>query len=122
MLRRFPRPNVAYPHRIRDYFIAALTFTCVAISLKMDASGSVERQKFMGLIAWTFLLGLLFGENKEIRMQVIVAVAFATLGEHFASIYMGGYTYRFGNVPAYVPPGHSMVYLTAVALRDPVFS
>ena len=29
---------------------------------------------------------------------------------------MGGYTYRFGNVPAYVPPGHGMVYLTAVAL------
>jgi hypothetical protein len=29
---------------------------------------------------------------------------------------MGGYTYRFHNVPAYVPPGHGMVYLTAVAL------
>jgi hypothetical protein len=70
----------------------------------------------MGLIAWTFLFALLFGENKEVRMQVIIAVAFATLGEHFASIYMGGYTYRFGNVPAYVPPGHGMVYLTAVAL------
>ena len=70
----------------------------------------------MGLIAWTFLFGLLLGENKEVRMQVIIAVAFATLGEHFASIYMGGYTYRFGNVPAYVPPGHGMVYLTAVAL------
>src|SRR5574337_1836885 len=27
-----------------------------------------------------------------------------------------GYTYRFENVPAYVPPGHGMVYLTAVAL------
>jgi hypothetical protein len=59
---------------------------------------------------------LLFGENKDVRMQVIIAVVFATLGEHFASIYMGGYTYRFGNVPAYVPPGHGMVYLTAVAL------
>ena len=77
----------------------------------------------MGLIAWTFLFGLLFGENKEVRMQVIIAVAFATLGEHFASIYMGGYTYRFGNVPAYVPPGHGMVYLTAVALaRSGLFS
>ena len=86
------------------------------MSLNLDASGSQEQQNNMGLIAWTFLFGLLFGENKEVRMQVIVAVAFATLGEHFASIYMGGYTYRFGNVPAYVPPGHGMVYLTAVAL------
>ncbi|HEV7930243.1 MAG TPA: hypothetical protein VGP12_08970 [Nitrosospira sp.] len=116
MLRHFPQPNTAGVHRIRDYFIAALTFVCVAISLNLDANGSLEQQNTMGLIAWTFLFGLLLGENKEVRMQVIVAVAFATLGEHFASIYMGGYTYRFGNVPAYVPPGHGMVYLTAVAL------
>ena len=116
MLRNFPQVDATYSHRTRDYFIAALTFFCVAISLVMDASGSQEQQNFMGVIAWTFLVGLLFGENKEVRMQVIIAVAFATLGEHFASIYMGGYTYRFGNVPAYVPPGHGMVYLTAVAL------
>ena len=116
MLQNFPKPDVFYPHRLRDYFIAALTFASVAISLNIDATGTVDQQNQMGLIAWTFLVGLLFGENKEIRMQVIVAVAFATLGEHFASIYMQGYTYRFGNVPAYVPPGHGMVYLTAVAL------
>ncbi|SET05896.1 hypothetical protein SAMN05216412_1032 [Nitrosospira multiformis] len=101
---------------MRDYFIATLTFLCVAISLNLDATGSLSQQNFMGLIAWTFLFGLLIGENKEVRMQVIIAVAFATAGEHFASIYMQGYTYRFGNVPAYVPPGHGMVYLTAVAL------
>ena len=116
MLRNFPQAGIGFPHRIRDYFIATLTFVCVAISLNLDASGSMEQQSFMGLIAWTFLAALLWGENKEVRMQVIIAVAFATLGEHFASIYMGGYTYRFGNVPAYVPPGHGMVYLTAVAL------
>ncbi|WP_074747074.1 hypothetical protein [Nitrosospira multiformis] len=116
MLRNFPRPDTPYAHRMRDYFIATLTFLCVAISLNLDATGSLAQQNFMGLIAWTFLFGLLIGENKEVRMQVIIAVAFATAGEHFASIYMQGYTYRFGNVPAYVPPGHGMVYLTAVAL------
>jgi hypothetical protein len=116
MLRNFPKPDTPYSHRVRDYFIATLTFLCVAISLNLDATGSLAQQNFMGLIAWTFLFGLLMGENKEVRMQVIIAVAFATAGEHFASIYMQGYTYRFGNVPAYVPPGHGMVYLTAVAL------
>lgn len=29
---------------------------------------------------------------------------------------MGGYTYRFENVSAYVPPGHGMVYLAAIAI------
>ncbi len=116
MLGHFPKANIAYAHNMRDYFIAAFTFFCVAVSLVIDGSASIEMQNILGIIAWVFLIALLFGENKEIRMQVIIAVAFATMGEHFASIYMGGYTYRFENVPLYVPPGHGMVYLTAVKL------
>jgi hypothetical protein len=58
----------------------------------------------------------LLGENREVRIQVVIAVAFTTIGEYVASVYMGGYTYRFENVPAYVPLGHGMVYLTSIAL------
>lgn len=116
MLRHFPRMNAASAHRGRDYFIAAFTFLCVAISSMFEMSASTEKQYAMGAIAWAFLGWLLLGESRETRMQVVVAVLFATIGEHFASLYMGGYTYRFENVPAYVPPGHGMVYLTAIAL------
>lgn len=112
----FPESNGNYNHRRRDYFIAGFTFFCVAVSLVIDAHASLAFQNLLGIIAWIFLLGLLLGENREIRMQVVIAVAFATAGEHFASIYMGGYTYRLENVPLYIPPGHGMVYLTAVAL------
>ncbi|MDO9105637.1 MAG: hypothetical protein Q7U57_11835 [Methylovulum sp.] len=116
MLRHFPDTNTVYPHRNRDYFIAAFTFVCVAICLVSDADADLEKQHALGICGWIFLLCLLSGENKEVRMQVGIAIMFATIGEHFASPFMGGYTYRFGNVPAYVPPGHGMVYLTAVAL------
>lgn len=116
MLRHFPLINVAHAHRKRDYFIAAFTFFCVAVCLVTDASANLEKQNALGVCAWVFLIGLLLGENREIRVQVIIAIIFATTGEHFASPFMGGYTYRFENVPAYVPPGHGMVYLTAVAL------
>lgn len=115
-LRYFPSPDTAYIHRGRDYFIAGFTFFCVAVSLVIDAHANLLIQNILGVIAWVFLVGLLIGENREIRVQVVIAVAFATAGEHFASIYMGGYTYRFENVPLYIPPGHGMVYLTAVAL------
>ncbi len=115
-LRHFPNTNAASTHRLRDYAIAAFTFLSVAVSSLFEISASVERQHALGALAWVFLGALLLGENKETRVQVLIAVIFATLGEHFASIYMGGYTYRFENVPAYVPPGHGMVYLTAVAL------
>lgn len=116
MLRHFPKPGIAYEHRLRDYFIAGFTFFCVAVCLVVDANATLEKQNALGVCGWVFLIGLLLGESSEVRMQVVIAVAFATIGEHFASPYMGGYTYRFENVPAYVPPGHGMVYLTAVAL------
>lgn len=115
-LRYFPSSDTAYIHRGRDYFIAGFTFFCVGVSLVIDAHANLLIQNILGVIAWIFLIALLVGENREIRVQVVIAVAFATAGEHFASIYMGGYTYRFENVPLYVPPGHGMVYLTAVAL------
>jgi len=116
MLRHFPQLGVAHPHRTRDYVIAAYTFFAVAVCLTLEIDASLERQYVLGGIAFVSLLVMLLGEKREARIQVLVAVAFATWGEHFASIYMGGYTYRFENVPAYVPPGHGMVYLTAIAM------
>lgn len=115
-LRHFPQEDALNAHRMRDYGIAAFTFLSVAVSSLFEISASVERQQLLGAFAWMFLGALLLGENRETQAQVVIAVLFATVGEHFASIYMGGYTYRFENVPAYVPPGHGMVYLTAVAL------
>lgn len=116
MLRHFPAIDGDYSHRRRDYFIAAFTFFCVAVCLVADATATLQKQNALGVCGWVFLAALLLGEDKLVRTQVLVAVMFATVGEHFASPYMEGYIYRFHNVPAYVPPGHGMVYLTAVAL------
>jgi hypothetical protein len=114
--RHFPQADALTPHRMRDYGIAGFTFFSVAVSSTFEINASIERQQLLGVFAWFFLGVFLLGENRETKAQVAIAVLFATVGEHFASIYMGGYTYRFENVPAYVPPGHGMVYLTAVAL------
>ena len=116
MLRHFPDINGGFTHNKRDYFITIFTFFCVAVCLITDADADIQKQNALGVAGWVFLIGLLLGECKFVRMQVLIAVAFATLGEHFASVFMGGYTYRYENVPAYVPPGHGMVYLTAVAM------
>lgn len=103
-------------HQIRDYAIAGITFAAVALCLFIDSNAGIERQNLLGNFAWLCLIILLYGETNSVRTQVFIAIVFATVGEHFASPYMGGYIYRFDNVPAYVPPGHGMVYLTAVAL------
>jgi len=49
--------------------------------------------------------------NKE---QMITAILIAIIGEYLFSIVMGMYTYRLGNVPHYVPPGHALVYIAVL--------
>jgi hypothetical protein len=73
-------------------------------------------------MSWIILLGLLRGESGAVRAQVAVVVAFATVIEYTASPLLGFYTYRLHNVPAFVPPGHGGLFLTALALgRSPLF-
>ncbi|WP_298779978.1 hypothetical protein [uncultured Polaribacter sp.] len=49
--------------------------------------------------------------NKRVKEQMISAVIIAILGEYLFSIVLGMYSYRLGNVPHYVPPGHAIVYV-----------
>ncbi|MCK5728312.1 MAG: hypothetical protein KAH08_03735 [Methylococcales bacterium] len=116
MLPHYPNPNSKAPHYARDYIISFVAFLSVTIALTYDGSAPLEHQKVLAVIAWGILLPMLWGESQLIRMQVLVAMAFATLGENFASLYMEGYIYRFKNIPMYIPAGHGIVYLTAVAL------
>ncbi len=116
MLRYFPAKDVEIIHDKRDYAIIAFAFVIIVICFSIDSVAPLELQYGLGIGGWLSLLYILRGECKYVRAQVLVAVSFATVGEHFASIYMAGYTYRLENVPAFVPPGHGLVYLTAVVL------
>lgn len=115
-LPHFPAADTVAEHRMRDYQIAAFTFVTTTICLTMDGFAPQFMQYVLAFFGWLFLIAWLRGECKYVRTQVAVAVMFAVIGEYFASVYMKGYIYRFGNVPAYVPAGHGLVYLTAVAL------
>lgn len=116
MFRYFPKVISEHPHQQRDYQIVVFTFTCTAICLTLDGFAPQYLQWILAFFGYLFLAGLLYWESKLIRMQVVVALLFATAGEIFASPYMEGYIYRFGTVPPYVPAGHGMVYLTAIIL------
>lgn len=115
-LPHFPARDVTAVHHRRDYYVAGFVFIATAICLTTDGFAPQWMQPVLAVFGWTFLLFFLRSECRFVRAQVAVAVAFALTGEYFASVYMGGYTYRFGNVPAYVPAGHGLVYLTAVLL------
>lgn len=52
--------------------------------------------------------------TKRSKEQMISAILIAIVGEYLFSIVMGMYTYRLGNVPHYVPPGHALVYISVL--------
>jgi hypothetical protein len=78
--------------------------------------GTLWQQRGLGLLTWLVLVLALTRVSQLVRAQTLVVVAFATVVEYVFSPTLGVYTYRFHNVPAFVPPGHGLVYLSAFAV------
>ena len=93
-----------------------LTMTWVPLVLLLDRGAGIWWQRALGLGTWVLLLALLRRETPLVRAQVAVVVAFATAVEYTFSPLLEVYVYRLGNVPAFVPPGHGLVYLCALAM------
>jgi hypothetical protein len=99
-----------------DLALAAAVLAWIGIVLVLDADGSLARQRLLGGLTWLLLVALLRRESALVRAQTAVVVGFATAVEYTFSPLLEVYLYRFGNVPLYVPPGHGLVYLAALAL------
>jgi hypothetical protein len=82
--------------------------------------GGLWQQRALGVATWVVLAVALRRVSPLVRAQTLVVVAFATAVEYVFSPTLHVYTYRFDNVPAYVPPGHGLVYLSAFALGHAV--
>lgn len=95
--------------------VVAVVVTITAVLL-LDADGSLGLQRSLGAVTWVVLLGLLARETSLVRAQTAIVVVFATLIEYTFSPWLQVYVYRFDNVPAYVPPGHGLVYLAALCI------
>ena len=99
----------------RDLLINGFVVTSITAALILDSNATHSFQYLMGFCGWLALIFFLYREKPLVRYQIIVAVAFATVGEYISSPLLEAYIYRLGDVPPYVPPGHGLVYLAAVA-------
>lgn len=86
----------------------------VALALLLDRETDLLQQSVLGLTAWVFLATALWLQPREVRVQVLVLVAVATVLEVIGSIVWGAYRYRLGNLPLYVPAAHGLFYLSAL--------
>ena len=100
----------------RDAVLVGGVALWVLVVLGLDTGASLGEQRLLGVGTWILLLAALRGEPRATRVQVVVVVAFATVVEYVFADWLGVYVYRLENVPAFVPPGHGLVYLAAFAL------
>jgi hypothetical protein len=99
----------------RDWWIIGAVTGCIPALLLADVGATPVMQRVIGGLTWLLLIALLHRETPATRAQVAVAVAFATVAELTGSALLHVYTYRLGNIPAYVFPGHGLIYLAALA-------
>jgi hypothetical protein len=102
--------------RWRNGCLVATVALWVVVVLGLDTGASLSGQRLLGAGTWLLLAVLLRGESRATRIQVAVVVVFASVVEYGFAGWLGVYVYRLGNVPAFVPPGHGLVYLAALAL------
>ena len=101
--------------------VAAVVLGWIAAVLLLDTVRAwdgveVARQVVLGAVTWLVLALLLRRQEPLVRTQTLVVVALATLVEYTFSPLLQAYVYRIGTVPGFVPPGHGLVYLAALAL------
>lgn len=98
---------------------AAAMMGWLSVVLWLDRAGGggdLWLQRGLGALTWVVLVVALRQVAPVVRWQIAVVVAFATVVEYLFSPTLEVYLYRFDNVPAYVPPGHGLVYLSAFVL------
>jgi hypothetical protein len=99
---------------------AVVTLSTIAIwivcGLWLDGQVGETGQVVLGLLTACYLGGLLALHSRAVRLQTLGVVVFATLGEVVGSLIWGLYDYRLENLPAYVPPGHGLIYLAGYSL------
>jgi hypothetical protein len=98
------------------FCLATLTITVTGLALDHFANLSV--QLLLALCTWGFLAIAFVYLTPMERAQTSVVVVVATCAEIIGSVIWGVYTYRLGNLPLFVPPGHGLVYLTGLRLSQ----
>jgi hypothetical protein len=88
----------------------------LAAGLAIDVHVDLPGQVLLSAVVWAVLFYVLPHLCRAEREALFACLAIATAGELFLSLVWGLYTYRLGNVPMFVPPGHAMLLLLGMKL------
>jgi hypothetical protein len=90
----------------------------LSLGLWADVHADLPGQLAIGAAVWGLFLALIAPLPASERRLYLACVAIATAGELFLSLVWGLYTYRLGNVPLFVPPGHALMLMLGLWLTQ----
>ena len=90
----------------------------IGVGLAIDARSDLPGQLAVSAAVWIILIYVLRSVAPLERRTLFACLFIATIGELFLSLVWGLYTYRLDNVPFFVPPGHVMLLVLAIALSQ----
>jgi len=110
-------PKRAAKHPLSEPLPFAAMVLCVITGfLALDHYATQGEQILLGAATWAILIASSVSLSPEDRVRAFLVVAVATCGEVLGSIVLGAYTYRLENLPAFVPPGHGLVFLAGLRI------
>jgi hypothetical protein len=100
--------------------VVSLVLATLAVGIAIDAGGEWWAQGAVSAWTWMVLACIAYRSTPAHRVELVVCVALATLGELFLKDVWGLYSYRLGNLPLFIPPGHAIVYAASVSMSRAV--
>jgi len=113
------RGTISIPLRLTAPLpFAAMVLCVIAGFLALDHFASLDEQLLLGAATWLILIASCASLSREDRARALLVVVVASCAEVLGSIVLGAYTYRLENLPAFVPPGHGLVYLAGLRISQ----
>jgi hypothetical protein len=96
----------------RNLLIVVTLVLVLAAEMRTDIVG----QSMLSVAVWVVLFYLLTGLQCDLRFRLMACLVISTAGEMFLSLVWGLYSYRLGNIPLFVPPGHVLLLMLGLSL------
>lgn len=91
--------------------MGGVIFLFLTLGLWLDQQVPLWGQDLSNVLAWTLFAWVLWRWPATQRGQLLLCLLFATGGELFLALFWGLYSYRLGNLPLFVPPGHVLLFV-----------
>ena len=104
--------------RTRPYLL--LVGATICLGLTLDTSLPIWGQTLTNVLTFSVFAYVLIKSTAEEARILLICTVLALAGEIFLCFGWGLYTYRLGNLPWFVPPGHALLFFAGYKLSQTV--